>query len=78
MLSIYRDPSGEWWIDRKTSTIYPTRLRHGPAQVDNIDELENEVANRLRALLFVDVGVTLDDVGKRISDDVFWLYFENE
>jgi len=41
-------------------------------------ELEEEVQKRLSILLFAKEGARIDNVGKRLSDETFWLFFEEE
>ena len=75
MLRVFREPDGTWSSDRHGMGVTP-RWRHGHVCADSIEEFEDEVANRLAILLLVDCGVSAYNVGRRITDDVFWLFYE--
>jgi len=77
MLRVYRDNDGEWWIDRRGLGIYPTRWSKGPERAESLDDLEPEISERLSALLFVEPGKQLPDVGRRIDEKTFWLFYED-
>ena len=77
MLRVFRDPDGEWWADRAGVGVSAC-VKDGPKRVSNVDEFEDEVASRLAILLHVDPGASFTNVGRRITDDTFWLFFEKE
>ncbi|MRH77622.1 hypothetical protein GH984_02775 [Spiribacter sp. C176] len=77
MLRVFREPDGTWSSDRYGMGVTP-RWRDGPKRADSIEEFEDEVADRLAILLLVDPGVSLDNVGRRINNDIFWLFYEVE
>jgi hypothetical protein len=78
MLRVFRDTDGEWWLDRHGLDVTPKHWRDGPDRAKHIDELEDEVADRLAKLLFVEPGQGLPSVGKRVDSDTFWLYGEDK
>ncbi len=75
MLRVFREPDGTWLSDRHGIGVTP-RWRDGPVCADSLEEFEDEVANRLAILLLIDSGVSVYNVGRRISDNIFWLYYE--
>jgi hypothetical protein len=77
MLRVFRETDGTWSSERRGIGVTP-RWRDGPECVESLEEFEDEVADRLALLLLVDPGVSLDNVGRRITDDVFWLYDDSE
>ena len=76
MLRVYRDPQGCYWLTREQA--HPEWLKSGPPGPTDLDSLEPEVSDRIAKLLHADEGATIDDVGRRISNEIFWLYFEEE
>lgn len=69
MIRVFRDKDGEWWVDRSG---------RGHDRVSNLDEFEDDIANRLAILLHIAPGDHVEGVGRRVSKDTFWLFKEGE
>jgi len=77
MLRVHRDNDGEWWLERHGLGVHPQHWRDGLERVKSLDELEPEVSDRLSALLFADPGTALPNIGRRIDEKTFWLFYED-
>lgn len=73
MLRVHRDKDGEWWLDN-TGFYTDPKWKSAPSRVSNLAQLPDELAIKLTTLSLSPVGETVPDVGKRISQDTFWVY----
>jgi len=76
MLRAHRDNDGEWWLDRMGVGVYPPRWADGKCRTHDLNELEPEIADRLAKLLFLDPGQSLPEVGRRIDEKTFWIFYD--
>lgn len=68
--AVYKDAEGEWWLD----SIGRSHISSPHQRVSNLEELTPELRGKLTMLALANDGDTIDNVGKRISNDTFWVF----
>ena len=58
---IYKDEEGEWWVD-------------GIGTIKSLSQLEPDVREKVTILSLLESGGSIENVGKRVSRETFWIY----
>jgi hypothetical protein len=68
----YKDGEGEWWLDHGWRS--DSEFADLPERVPSLADLPSPIRERLLMLVLAEEGQSIDDVGKRVSKDTFWVF----
>ena len=76
MIRAFREKEG-WWLELmqyEGFAEYDDGTPYIPVSYDQIADMPAKLADKLTLLVHAEVGTEIEDVGKRISEETFWLY----
>jgi len=72
MLRVWKDERGKWWAD--INFYSDEDVKDIPKVVGSPAEWPEWLREKLTILSCSEIGVTVDGVGKRINNDIYWVY----
>jgi len=76
MLRVFRNADGSWWRDAGFSSSKDVNgvYANSKHRVTTLDEWPEPISYRVFTLSLMEPGVSVPGVGRRVSDDTFWVY----
>jgi len=72
MLRVWKDERGKWWAD--VNFYSDEDIKQIPKHVDSLEEWPDWIRTKVTILSCTGIGVSVENIGKRIAADIYWVY----
>jgi hypothetical protein len=72
MLRVWKDDNGKWWAD--INFYSDEDIKQIPKRVDSLAEWPEWLQTKLTILACSAEGYSVENVGKRIAANIYWVY----